>query len=221
MEHVRAGLDRALHVLRPRPRSPSERAALLTSDALACKRDLVRRGLGERYHDARLEMVAPEEARSAIGGYLEHLAEHVKAGRGLLFTGPVDTGKTCALALVLLRACEIGLGAKFVYAPDLYSALIGRDDESRSVVDSCRYVQLLCIDDFGAAYPGEFPSSQFEGLCEYRQARIKATCVTTNRAPAELAKDVLTQRAIDRWRATCWAVEMPGESRRQRLDGTP
>jgi DNA replication protein DnaC len=178
-------------------------------------------GVGARYQGMELAKVA-DAAQAAVGGYLERLAQHVREGKGLLISGPTGTGKTAILGLVAERAYESQIrDCWMVYSYDLYAAICRRDDAARTKLATWRSCRLLLLDEFGAAYGADFPASEFEGLMEHRQSDQLATCVTTNLSQADLRRSPEWSRVYDRWRSTCWGIELVGPSKREALEGMP
>jgi DNA replication protein DnaC len=179
-------------------------------------------GVGARYQGMDLSRV-DEAARITVGGYLDRLGDHVRAGKGLLISGPTGTGKTAILGLIAERAHGIMLqgGCWMVYSYDLYAAICRRDEAARERLETWRNCRLLLLDEFGAAYGADFPASEFEGMMEHRQADQLATCVTTNLSLADLRRSPEWSRVYDRWRSTCWGIELVGASKREALEGMP
>lgn len=178
-------------------------------------------GVLRRYHGMRVDHVE-ERVQDYVTGYVERLQQHVRTGRGLLITGTTGTGKTAILGLIAEWAYDQGIrDAHFVYCYDLYAAFYRRDEETREQVRRWRECPLLLLDEFGAPYGHDFPTSEFEGLCEHRQADHLATCVTSNLAVKALQRTPEWARIYDRWRSTCWGIELRGPSKRQGLEGLP
>ena len=168
-------------------------------------------GFGARYLDPELERV-PEDIREEVVGYLGNLGKALRQGRGLLVSGGVGAGKTSLLALVAYPAACAGFSVANWYAPALFDALHNREP---GLYGDTAIVDLLCIDDFGVQYAGEWGASRFDALMEERYCQRKAVCVTTNATLENLGKSGQWARAVDRWREMCLGLETKAGSQRR------
>jgi len=181
---------------------------------------LLERGIGSRYH--RMEIARVEQsARAMVAGYIENLGDHVREGRGILICGELGVGKTAILSLIAGRAFELNIDTRFCYAYDLHDSFFQRRAEDQANLYSWQRCRVLLLDEFGAAYENEFAASEVEGFVEKRQAAKLATCVASNLSAKAIRADTRWARVWDRWRSTCWTIEIVGESKREPLEGKP
>ncbi len=174
--------------------------------------------MGDEYADARVSDVEPR-IRPQVERYLDELSGHLSAGRGLLLTGTFGTGKTSILALVMRRFYELGMReCWFVYAQDVFSALVGRDELSSRAAWRAENATLLLLDGFGEAAEYALPWTQFELLVEKRKSRRLTTCISANLSLRDLKARPEYARVLERWKTCCYPFEIVGPSRRQSLE---
>lgn len=112
-------------------------------------------------------------------------------GPWLLMHGPKGNGKTSQACEILKRCLDYRLGQFFSAADYLERVKYGWDhDDSIDVASVARGTALLVLDDFGKERVTEWSCSQMFELLDYRWANRKATIITSNYAPAELARSI-------------------------------
>ena len=151
-------------------------------------RMLAKAGVPKRYTSMEIrEELIP---RGALG-FLETWRE----GGTLLLAGPPGTGKTVTVAFLLGRIYQSGAVEAeqmptgeyaprwnaprilFVKVRQLYAAVF---DRRRGPLEDCLRVDLLALDDWGAAYEHNWPLAELDGLVDDRWDRELPTIVTTN-----------------------------------------
>lgn len=168
--------------------------------------------------------------RDVLRSYCETLRGRVASGHGLILSGPVGVGKTCALALIAaeVELQAIGCSCHFIRLPDLYEKLhrcsrgeiIGDYGERRSFEDLAEWhCGLLLLDDLGTQYASPFAQAQWHSLMEHRYSEALATCITTNLSVPDLRADGEMARVYDRLRETCVCVATDSDepSKRRQL----
>ena len=168
-------------------------------------------GFGARYLDPDLARV-PADIAEEVQGYLANLSRNIRQGRGLLVSGSVGAGKTSLLALIAYHAELAGFSVAQWYAPSLFDALHNREP---GLYGDTAVMDLLCIDDFGVQYAGEWGASRFDALMEERYCQCKAVCVTTNVPLLKLGESGQWVRVVDRWREMCAGLETKAQSQRR------
>ncbi|MGB9904080.1 MAG: ATP-binding protein [Desulfotomaculales bacterium] len=107
---------------------------------------------------------------------------------GLLFTGPVGSGKTflaCCIANALL---EKGVPVLFLVVPDLLDRIRSTYDANRApgdpteqeILDAARKVPLLVLDDLGAHNYTDWVRGKLYSLLNYRLNHALPVIITTN-----------------------------------------
>ncbi len=129
-----------------------------------------------------------ESARLALHGAQDFVNDYLQTGTalGLMFTGPVGSGKTflaCAIANALMAADKNLL---FLVVPDLLDELrasIGRKDAENSeqdLLDAARTVPVLILDDLGAHNYTDWTKNRIYSIVNYRMNYQLPTIITTN-----------------------------------------
>lgn len=131
-----------------------------------------------------------ETARLTFGAALRFVDDFPgKTGAdGLLFTGPVGSGKTflaCCIANALL---EKGFPVLFIVVPDLLDRLRSTYDANRApgdpteqeILDTARKVPLLILDDLGAHNYTDWVKNKLYSLLNYRLNHALPVIITTN-----------------------------------------
>lgn len=156
-------------------------------------------GLGKRFWKARLVDV-PDDAshRPILQTWLEQLPEMVAKGWGIYLWGANSTGKSHAIAVLAKAAYVAGFSVHVITADMLKEAAIRNimyDDDPEepvTVLDRCRQVDVLVIEDLGKEYKGSgsgFAELTLENLLRQRCQAMKTTLATSNLSPKQF-KDV-------------------------------
>ncbi len=131
-----------------------------------------------------------ESARLTFSAALAFVSDFSrKAGvDGLLFTGPVGSGKTflaCCIANALL---EKGVSVLFIVVPDLLDRIRSTYDPHRGpgdlteqeILDAARKVPLLILDDLGAHNYTDWVRNKLYSILNYRLNHSLPVIITTN-----------------------------------------
>jgi DNA replication protein DnaC len=128
-----------------------------------------------------------EMARRSLSAAQDFVRESLegRAKRGLLFTGPVGSGKTflaCAIANALLAE---GRDVFFVVVPDFLEAIRSSfnraEEQPRSEIEErSRSAEILILDDLGAHNYTEWTRNTIYALLNYRLNHELPTVITTN-----------------------------------------
>jgi len=172
--------------------------------------------IGARYQSASIDRIASESARVAVQAYLDSIGDAVVAGNGLLLFGGVGAGKTSILALVGYTAAAAGYSVGYWYAGELFDMLHrnDRDEANLEAIRFARQCDMLLLDDFGVQYSADWTVTRFDALIEYRYARMKPMCITTNASKDELQSSDNWRRVYDRWKEMCEGISAGKESMR-------
>jgi len=147
--------------------------------------------------------------------YVNSFATMQKENTGLLFTGPVGTGKSflagCIANALLAQGTTVGVTS---FPQILYNL---RDFDKRDVLEKLQTYELLVIDDLGTERDTPYAAEQVFQVIDARLRTQKPLIVTTNLDVAAMkeAKDSMQMRVYDRVLEMCPVhVVLVGLSRR-------
>lgn len=151
--------------------------------------DLVRINLPEDHWRAKIQDVQ-QSVRSAVENYLTNFDDMAQKGAGLWLRGSVGVGKTAIAALVAKEARARGYTAYFTTVFDLREAVRNKQmyDEALSVIDRCKDVDVLILDNFQTSDVGDMIVNLrfLEELLVGRGSRLKISVLTTRVARNDL-----------------------------------
>lgn len=151
--------------------------------------DLVRINLPEDHWRAKIQDVQ-QSVRSAVENYLTNFDDMAQKGAGLWLRGSVGVGKTAIAALVAKEARARGYTAYFTTVFDLREAVRNKQmyDEALSVIDRCKDVDVLILDNFQTSDVGDMIVNLrfLEELLVGRGSRLKISVLTTRVARTDL-----------------------------------
>ncbi|WP_031513767.1 ATP-binding protein [Desulfofalx alkaliphila] len=133
---------------------------------------------------------------------------------GLMFTGPVGSGKTYLACCIANEVIQKGSRALFVVVPDwldqirsTYSPQGAREVNEQTLIDEAREVPLLILDDLGVHNYTQWTVNKLYSLINYRLNHCLATIVTTNLTALELSEH-LGERTTSRLFQICKAYRL-------------
>lgn len=173
---------------------------------------LSRAGVPEQYRDAAW---ARCRARDVLEPWALALRNHAAAGKGLILTGPVGTGKSSTAGIIARRAIEIGLSVRWEYVKSLLDDLDDRTERKSAFGRQAR-TDLLILDDFAVAKIEHWQIPHIDRIVEHRYSRRLPTIVTANVPISTMAADPALARFVDRWRERMTGVELVGDSMRRK-----
>ncbi len=149
--------------------------------------------------------------------YVEKWDKMAENNIGMLFYGPVGTGKSfyaCAIANALI---DRGVSAVVTSLPKIIAEMQDRSASARALTERIRDCGLLVIDDLGAERNTAFALECAYDVVDGRSRSGKPLIVTTNLTRSELANppDLKYGRVYDRVLEMCpLHIRLDGESRR-------
>lgn len=122
--------------------------------------------------------------------------------RGLLFSGPVGSGKTFLASAVANAMVARGVPVLFVVVPDLLDEIKGTYSQGArytelELLDTARGVDVLILDDLGAHNYTPWTVNKIYSILNYRLNDQLATIITTNLSLEEL-EEHLGERTTSR-----------------------
>ena len=156
----------------------------------------------------------------AAKAYAADFKAHMADGLGLLYHGPIGTGKTflaaCIANEVLRKGYRVRLASFSALADEMFSV----SNKAEYIADLARY-PLLILDDLGVERKSEYMQETVYKIVNARYVAGLPVIVTTNLTPDELAKpaDVGYARTYDRLLERCLPILVDGGSRRRRGAG--
>jgi len=151
--------------------------------------DFERMNLPEEFWRAKVNETA-ESVRSIVHSYLFRIPELVQKGAGLYLHGPVGVGKTGIAALVAKEARARGFTVFFIGVWELREAVKSKMqfDDSASVLDRCRNVDVLVLDNLREEDEKEYMVNgrMLEELIAYRKLKKRVTIATSRMTPMDL-----------------------------------
>lgn len=148
--------------------------------------------------------------------YADDFPQNLKNGAGLLFYGPVGTGKTflagCIANAVLAQGYRVRMTNFATIADELWSI----EDKAAYIDDLCKY-SLLILDDLGVERKTEYMQEMVYKIVNARYIAGTPVIVTTNLTPNELTQtaDMGYARTYDRLLEKCLPIQVSGKSRRR------
>lgn len=148
--------------------------------------------------------------------YAEQFSQHLRDGMGLLYYGPVGTGKTflagCIANAVLAQGYKVKMTNFATVADEMWAV----PDKAAYIADLAKY-PLLILDDLGVERKSEYMQEMVYKIVNARYVAGNPVIVTTNLTPDELTKtaDMGYQRTYDRLLEKCLPINVDGRSRRR------
>lgn len=154
-----------------------------------------------------------EKAFRVAKNYAEKFPKMMKANQGLLFYGPVGTGKSYTAACI----ANALLGqAKSVIMTSFVQILqdCRREEAEGQFLMALSNASLVIIDDLGAERNTDYALEKVYNVIDSRIRANKPLILTTNLKleDMEMAEDIRYQRIYDRIFEVCYPVEVKGGS---------
>jgi DNA replication protein DnaC len=143
--------------------------------------------------------------------------DHLDAGRGLWFMGPVGTGKTTLAMLVSKAALSAGRSVAIYSLPRLLNEIRETHRADRShidLLDRLTGVDLLHIDDVGAERTNEWVLEELYSIVNARYEDQRSIVITTNILDREALCEQITDRTVSRLTEMCDELPLIGPDAR-------
>jgi DNA replication protein DnaC len=149
--------------------------------------------------------------------FCERIEEHLGAGRGLWFMGPVGTGKTTLAMLVSKAALQTGRTVAIYSLPRLLNEIRDTYRAERShlaLLDRLTAVDLLHIDDVGAERSNDWVLEELYSIVNARYEERRSIVITTNILDREALCEQVHERTVSRLTEMCDELPLLGDDRR-------
>lgn len=160
----------------------------------------------------------PSSKTSEIArNYVEHFDEFFRNGKGILFYGPVGTGKTFLSACIVNELINKGHPCLCTNFARITNTVQSQWDNRQTYLDSLNRFDLLVIDDLAAERDTEYMGEIIMSIIDSRYRAHKPIIVTTNLTRNELRnpQSIRRERVFSRLFEMCMMVEVSGADRRK------
>ena len=161
---------------------------------------------------------------AATRAFCHRVDEHLDAGRGLWFMGPVGTGKTTLAMLVSKAALKAGRSVAIYSLPRLLNEIRDTFRAERShiaLLDRLTAVDLLHVDDVGAERSNDWVLEELYSIVNARYEEQRSMVITTNILDRERLGEQIHARTVSRLTEMCDDLPLLGEDRRGERDWAP
>ena len=172
------------------------------------------------YRDASfaryIETDSNRKAEDIAKKYAANFAMMMKKGQGLLFYGPVGTGKSFAAACIADALMNDSVPVVMISTTKIVQSMsqFGSRGEIQNFTDCLQRSSLLILDDLGAERNTDFAIEQIYNVVDARSRSGKPMIVTTNVSLSDMmnSTDIRYRRIYDRVLETCYPVQISGRS---------
>lgn len=148
--------------------------------------------------------------------YAADFSQYLKSGAGLLYYGPVGTGKTFLAASIANAVLSQGYRVRLTNFATVADEMWAVHDKAAYIADLSKY-DLVILDDLGVERKSEYMQEMVYKIVNARYVAGAPVIVTTNLTPDELSKpaDMGYARTYDRLLEKCLPIKVDGGSRRR------
>ena len=149
--------------------------------------------------------------------YVKNFPYFLKTGKGLIFTGPVGTGKSHMAACIANGLLDLGYTAIMTNFATVVNKLQESFEGRQDYIKRLTRCTLLIIDDLGAERKSDYMQEQVFNVIDARYRSGKPMIITTNLTTDQLKKPATMEqgRIYDRILERCHPVKVEGYSVRR------
>ena len=144
------------------------------------------------------------KAYNKTASYIKNLSRNIKEGHGLVYYGPIGTGKTHLAAAIVNEAIKKYYFCIVQSVPEIFFNIRQRNFQSVNALIDC---DLLVLDDFGRERATDFVKETLFTVINARYEKLLPIIITTNMGPKTL-KVNLGDAVISRIYQMCDIIEM-------------
>lgn len=150
--------------------------------------------------------------------YVDNFDEMKRHGKGLLFYGPVGSGKTFLAACIANELISQGRPCLVTNFARITNTLQGMFDGKQRYLDDLNRLDLLVIDDLSTERDTPYMNEMIFNIIDSRYRSGKPLVLTTNLSKEELVNQPNTdkQRIYSRLVEMCFPVEVKNVDRRKK-----
>lgn len=187
--------------------------------------------MDSKYADATFERYEHDadnaKAFKVAQNYVAHFDEMFSGNQGVLFHGPVGTGKTYTAACIANYLLNKSIPVIMTSFVKILQEIQNPEVDEGAYLRKLNSARLLIIDDLGVERNTDYALEKTYNVVDSRVRTAKPIILTTNLTWEELTKeqDLRYKRVFDRILEVCYPVHVPGKSHRikkaaQRMNDT-
>lgn len=158
-----------------------------------------------------------EKVSKVARNYADNFKLMLEKHKGLLFFGPVGTGKTFYAACIANVLLDVGYPVKMLDFDRIRNTLQSSFEGRQEYLDSFHRCPLLILDDLGMESKSEYMQEIVFSVVDARYKAGLPLIVTTNLTSEQLKnpKDITQQRIYSRILEMCLPVKVDGNDKRR------
>lgn len=173
-----------------------------------------------KYRDARFSSYTVVNQNQRVyqiaKKYAENFRKMMKDNQGIIFWGPVGTGKSFTAACIANELLSVQVPVIMTSFVKILQNLQAQQDEA-AYISILNNASLLILDDLGTERNTDYALEKVYNVIDSRSREAKPMILTTNLTLSEMLdiEDIRYKRIYDRIFETCLPVEVAGESFRK------
>ncbi len=158
-----------------------------------------------------------QKAFSLASRYVERFDEMRKQKQGLLFWGPVGTGKSYTAACIANELLDRSVPVVMTSFVKVLQNIQNNQEEEKTIMSRLNFAELLIIDDLGTERNTDYALEKVYNIIDSRYRVGKPLILTTNMTVKEMQEntDIRYKRIYDRIFEMCFPVRVAGRSWRE------